>query len=86
MESQRGLRKLISAVATVAMTASLLVAGSGAAHADSDAPVVVDNAFGQLYFDYSNHTNITPSPGTNCLSAAPCTGKAVGDQVLFQNV
>lgn len=68
------------------MTASLLVAGSGAAHADSDAPVVVDNAFGQLYFDYSNHTNITPSPGTNCLSAAPCTGKAVGDQVLFQNV
>ena len=39
-----------------------------------------------LDLDYADHTNITPSPGTDCSGSSACTGKTVGDVVRFNGV
>ena len=46
----------------------------------------VDVAGLTLDFDYADHTNITPSPGTDCSGSSACTGKTVGDVVRFNGV
>lgn len=65
---------------------ALLTTGLVGIASPAQAAVTLDLQFQELNFDYANHVNVNPSPGTDCSGSGACTGKNNGDMVLFKNV
>jgi hypothetical protein len=82
----RGIPGLVGALVLGAL-AGVTIGEPRPAAALPPTATTVDVAGLTLEFDYPDHTNITPSPGTDCVvSSDPCTGKTVGDVVRFNGV
>ena len=70
----------------LALVAALVVPLTVASTRPAGASVTVDMTGLSLDLDYTDHTNISPSPGTDCTGSPLCTGKTVGDVVRFNSV